>query len=61
MYRGKPLFDPFLCHGGISFRDTRSGLLYEWQQMVSTKAACECPLWVKSGHWRDREECPLYT
>src|SRR5262245_13036030 len=21
---------------------------------------CQCPLWVKSGHWGTSEQCPLY-
>ncbi len=40
----KPTFDALLCHGDISFRDTRNGSLYGWWQQVSMGAEQQCPV-----------------
>jgi len=36
----------------------RSGPFSSLQTLVCF--ACECPLWVKSGHWSVHQGCPLY-
>ncbi len=41
---GNPMFDALLCHGVISFRDTRNGSLYGCCQQVSMGAEQQCPV-----------------